>query len=96
MSLFVFVAELVGTFILCTAILATGEAIPIGIALAAAISVGSFVSGAHYNPAVTVMMVAKGRIAAEQLPIYVSGQVIGAMLAMVWYKKIPIKSAVHR
>lgn len=96
MDIFVFLAEVVGTFILCTTILATGEAVQIGIALAAAISVGSFVSGAHYNPAVTVIMLAKGRIGLEQLPVYVAGQLLGALLAMIWYKKIPIKSAIHR
>ena len=96
MTLPIFVAELIGTFILCTAILATGEAIPIGIALAAAISVGSFASGAHFNSAVSIMMLAKGRITSQQFPVYIAGQIAGALLAMTWYKKIPIKSTIHR
>ena len=45
MSAQIFVAEAIGTFILVSVILATGEAVSIGIALAAAIYVASFASG---------------------------------------------------
>ena len=92
----IILAETIGTFILCTAILSTGEAIPIGLALAAAIFVASFASGGHFNPAVSFMMVLKGTISLDKAPLYLAGQLMGAFLAVVWYHKIPQKLAVHR
>ncbi len=92
----ILIAETLGTFILCTAILATGKAIYIGLALAAAITICGFASGGNFNPAVSFMMMLKGVISAEQLPLYVSAQLLGAFLAMTWYHKIPQKVSIHR
>ncbi|GGT00633.1 MIP/aquaporin family protein [Streptomyces chromofuscus] len=38
------------------------------------------VSGAHMNPAVTVMLCAAGRLPAARLPVYLSAQLAGALL----------------
>lgn len=85
----ILLSETLGTFFFLTVILTTGQAIPIGIALAAAITFGSFASGAHFNPAVTVMMWLKGDISSPAMPIYIIAQVIGGMLALVWYNSRP-------
>ena len=82
-------SETMGTFFFLTVILTTGQAIPIGIALAAAITFGSFASGAHFNPAVTVMMWLKGDIPTSAAPVYVMAQVVGCMLALAWYNSKP-------
>ena len=50
--------EFLGTLFFLYVILATGNALAIGLALAVAIMVGGKISGGHFNPAVTVMMVA--------------------------------------
>ena len=78
-------AELVGTFFFLGVILATGEAIPIGIALAAAIFLTAKVSGGHLNPAVSTMMFAKGKIDLITFVSYVVAQILGGLLALFFY-----------
>ena len=96
MSAQIFVAETLGTFILVCVILATGEAVSIGIALAAAIYVASFASGGHLNCAVSTVMLFKGRITSNDFPFYIAGQLCGAFAALYWYNMVPQKSSVHR
>ncbi|MBA2744953.1 MAG: aquaporin family protein [Flavisolibacter sp.] len=57
---------------------------------AMAVFVGVFVaaklSGAHLNPAVSIALLITGKISLSQLPLYIAGQLTGAMLgaAGVW------------
>ena len=74
--------ELVGTFIFLGVILATGEAIPIGIALAAVILFGGKISGGHFNPAVTIMMLANNQVSPVEALSYIVSQVIGGLAAL--------------
>jgi aquaporin Z len=78
-------AELVGTFFFLSVILATGEAIPIGIALAAGIFMTAKMSGGHLNPAVSTMLFAKGDIDASTYIAYVIAQIIGGLLALSFF-----------
>ena len=50
-----FVAEFLGTMFFLYVILATGSALPIGLALAVAIMTVGRYSGGNFNPAVSVM-----------------------------------------
>jgi glycerol uptake facilitator-like aquaporin len=86
MELTKFVAEFIGTFVFLGVILATGEAIPIAIALAAVIFLIAKVSGGHVNPAVSAMLYAKGDLNTTQLATYVVAQVLGGLGALAWYK----------
>ena len=54
------IVEFVGTFIFLAVILATGEALPIALALATVIYLGGSTSGGHFNPAVSTMFFLKG------------------------------------
>jgi len=56
------------------------------IAVFTGVFVAGKVSGAHLNPAVSVALAYLGEIKAEALPLYIGGQVIGAMLGafFVW------------
>jgi glycerol uptake facilitator protein len=56
------------------------------IAVFTGVFVAGKVSGAHLNPAVSVALAFLGEIKAEALPLYIGGQVIGAMLGafFVW------------
>jgi aquaporin Z len=88
-------AEAVGTFILVgmgsMGILATGAmagtpalvVIPIafGLGLLAAIAVAGYVSGGHFNPAVTLGALLDGRIDVTNAIGYVVAQVVGAVAA---------------
>jgi glycerol uptake facilitator protein len=56
----------------------------------AAYSVGKF-SGAHLNPALTIALAFNGDLPWDQVPSYISGQVIGAMIgsAIVYLQYLP-------
>ena len=54
--------EFLGGFIFFSVILRYGEALPIAIALAAAIYFGGPISGGHFNPAVSLMMFLNGQL----------------------------------
>ena len=82
LSLFV---ELIGTFVFLSVIIKTGEAIPIGIALAAVILMGGSVSGGHFNPAVSVMMFLNNKLDLMSLLSYVVVQCVGGALALTYY-----------
>jgi glycerol uptake facilitator-like aquaporin len=78
--------EFVGTFVFLTVILTTGQAFPIGLALAVAIYFGGATSGGHFNPAVSTMMLAKGVISMEKWIVYVIAQILGGLAALLWYR----------
>jgi aquaporin Z len=82
--------ELIGTFFLVFTIgmvvlepgLPPGFApLAIGSVLAVMIFAGGHVSGAHYNPAVTVAVFARGKATAGELGVYWGAQVAGAIVA---------------
>jgi len=86
------VAEFVGTFCLVLAIagaalFAAPSAGLVAVALAAGISVVSMayavgnISGAHFNPAVTVGLIAAGRFDSAKAPAYIVAQVLGGAAA---------------
>jgi aquaporin Z len=89
------VAELIGTFVLvffgCGSITyasATGAATTVttvgltfGIAMLVMVYAFGRVSGAHFNPAVSVGAALGGRMAWRQVGLYVLAQVVGAVLA---------------
>ena len=78
--------ELIGTFVFLSVIVKTGEAIPIGIALAAVIFMGGSVSGGHFNPAVSVMMYLHNKIDLQRLVGYVVTQCVAGALALLFYR----------
>jgi aquaporin Z len=84
-----YIAEFIGTFFLvltigCTVIGAgTGVIAPlaIGAALMVMVFAGGHISGAHYNPAVTVGMLIRGRLQPADVVPYWIAQLAGAALA---------------
>ena len=83
-------AEFLGTLLFLYVILATGSAVPIGIALMVSIMIFGSFSGGNFNPAVTVMMVAKGAQPASDLLPYIVAQVAGGLAALELYKRVKI------
>src|SRR5882672_2304551 len=90
-------AEFIGTFTLVTAVCGAAlfsapsaglvaVAFAVGLSvLAMAFAVGH-ISGGHFNPAVTLGLVAGGRFAAGKAPGYIIAQVLGgAAAACVFY-----------
>lgn len=83
------VVELLGTFFLVLVIGLTvvppgaGAMAPlaIGAILMVMVYAGGPISGAHYNPAVTLAVWLRGKCDTEDVPAYVGAQVLGAILA---------------
>lgn len=79
-------AEFIGTCFFLSVIIFVGHPILIGAALTTAIYLGGKISGGHFNPAVTVMMVATKKIPlANGLP-YIIAQIAGALVAVQLYR----------
>jgi aquaporin Z len=81
--------EFIGTFIFLSVILSTGEAFPIGLALATVIFFGGAISGGHYNPAVSTMMFIKRTIGGNDFLGYVMAQVLGGICAYLFHEHAP-------
>ena len=84
-----YVTELIGTFFLvltigCTVLAGGGGVIPplaIGSALMVMIFAGGHISGVHYNPAVTLGALVRGRTSLPDAVAYWIFQVVGALAA---------------
>lgn len=80
-----YIIELVGTFFLATAIAFTKDPLIIGAVLVSMIYMGGYISGGHYNPAVSLGFFLRGKLTPKELGNYVLFQVLGALLAAVVY-----------
>jgi aquaporin Z len=84
-----YTVEFVGTFVLtftiCTSVIDDAPLAPlaIGAVLAALVFAGAHISGAHYNPAVTVAVVVRGRLSSREIAPYIGSQLLGALVAGV-------------
>ncbi len=90
--------EFIGTMILAVAIVGSGHmaaslaqdggvkllinALATALGLAVVIKVGMKTSGAHFNPAVTLVMVVLKKISNEVATLYIAAQVLGAILGV--------------
>ena len=77
-----YLAEFLGTMIFLYAILASGNPYAIGIALTIVILIFGPISGGHFNPAVSVMMVFDGALDSSDLLPYVAAQIGGGIVAL--------------
>jgi aquaporin Z len=85
-----YLVEFVGTTFFLYVIIATGNALAIGAALALAIFVGGSISGGNFNPAVSVMMMAAGKLKTNDGVCYIIAQLLGGMLALALYKNVKL------
>ena len=76
-----YITEFIGTFFLVLIIALTGEPLAIGATLMVMIFAGGHISGAHYNPAVTLAVLMRGRIPLNEALAYMGSQVAGAVIA---------------
>jgi len=82
-----YLVEFLGTLVFVYVILATGNPLAIGAALALIILLASNISGGHVNPAVSFAMAAAGKIKSVELVPYIVAQVFGALVALEIYKR---------
>lgn len=83
--MFDLLTEFIGTFVFLAVILTVGQPIPIVVALLAAIYFGGSISGGHFNPAVSTMMMVKGSLSTEKYIGYVIAQILGGLVALLWW-----------
>lgn len=82
-----YVTELIGTFFLvltvCCVSLTGAQlgALAVGAVLMTMIFAGGHISGAHYNPAVTLAVFLRGRLDVKEIGPYMGAQLIGALAA---------------
>ena len=82
------VAEFLWTMFFLFIILATGDAVAIGLALMAAIFIVGKSSGGHFNPAVSVVMAMAGKMNMKDLAPYILAQVSGGLAALELSKRV--------
>ena len=83
------IMEFIGTMFLVLAVGLSGNPLAIGLTLAIMIYVGGHVSGAHYNPAVSLAVFLRGKQSSSEMIQYWVAQVAGAFAAglLVWVIK---------
>jgi aquaporin Z len=85
-----YLVEFLGTLFFIYIILATGNAIAISAALAVAVMIGGPISGGMFNPAVSIAMVAAGKLSSSDLVPYILAQVGGGLVALELFKRIKL------
>tara|TARA_Y100000361_G_C11161608_1_gene347763 strand:+ start:7642 stop:7908 length:267 start_codon:yes stop_codon:yes gene_type:complete len=82
-----YLAEFFATTLFVYIILATGNPLAIAAALALIIILIEPISGAHLNPAVTVVMAAIGKLPSTEVVSYALAQIFGGLVAIELYKR---------
>ena len=83
-----YIVEFIGTFFLVLIIGLTGNPIAIGLGLSVLIYMGGHISGAHYNPAVSLAMAINNELDLRSLGFYVFSQLTGATVATFFVKTL--------
>ena len=83
-----YLVEFIGTCFFVFIILATGNPLALGAALALAVMLSKDISGGHLNPAVSVAMASLGKLQVQDLLPYVLAQVFGGLVALEIYKRV--------
>lgn len=86
-----YIVEFLGTMFLMFVILATGNYLAIGAALAIAVMFGGAISGAAFNPAVTIALMYNGKLGTNDLMPYIVAQIAGALVGVHAYKFYKMK-----
>ena len=76
-----YIIELIGTFFLVLIIGLTENPIAIGLGLAVLVYMGAHISGAHYNPVVSLAMLINNQIELKEFSFYLSSQFLGSVVA---------------
>ena len=94
MNIMDYLMEFIGTFFLVLTIALSGDPLAIGIVLMVLVYAGASISGAHYNPAVTLAMYLRKKITQDKALRYVAAQLggssIAAIVANVLFSKVLI------
>ena len=82
-----YLVEFIGTTFFVYVIIATGNPLAIGAALALALLLTAPLSGGHLTPAVSFAMAAAGKLPTQELLPYCLSQVFGGLVALEIFKR---------
>ncbi len=83
-----YAVEFIGTFFLVVTVAFTGNPFAIAAILVAMLYMGGYISGAHYNPAVTLAVLVRGKIDWKNAIVYILVQMLAAIAAALIYMLI--------
>ena len=86
------IAEFIGTFFLVFAIGMTGDPLAIGVMLMVMVYFAGNISGAQFNPAVSLGIFLRGKMTATEMAQYMAVQILGALCASVFVYLITHKT----
>jgi aquaporin Z len=81
-----YIIEGVGTFFLTLIYMLTGSPFAVGAMIAILTYTGAHISGAYFNPSVTVAMWIRGKIKSIQMLYYIIVQCVGSIFAALCFK----------
>ena len=73
--------EFLGTFFLVLIIGLSQNPVAIGLGLAVLVYMGAHISGAHYNPVVSLAMLINNQIELKEFSFYLASQLLGSVVA---------------
>jgi aquaporin Z len=85
-----YLVEFLGTLFFVYVILATGNPLAIGAALALVILISASISGGYVNPAVAIVMASSGKLPANELIPYLLAETFGGLCALEIYKRVQL------
>lgn len=91
-----YVIEFIGTFFLVLTVAFTGNPFAIAAILVSMIYMGGYISGAHYNPAVTLAVLIRGKVSWIDALVYWLVQFLGAFSAALVYFSVSGKYFIPR
>lgn len=90
--MFEYLAEFFGSAFFVYIVLATGNPLAIGAALALILLVTIPISGGHINPAISIVMASIDKLPITELIPYALSQVFGGLVALEIYKRFKLLS----
>jgi len=90
--MFEYLAEFFGSAIFVYVVLATGNPLAIGAALALVLLVTMPISGGHINPAISIVMASIDKLPITELIPYALCQVFGGLVALELYTRFKLFS----
>ena len=76
-----YIIEFLGTFFLVLIIGLSQNPVAIGLGLAVLVYMGAHISGAHYNPVVSLAMLINNQIELKEFAFYLASQLLGSVVA---------------
>ena len=76
-----YIIEFLGTFFLVLIIGLSQNPVAIGLGLAVLVYMGAHISGAHYNPVVSLAMFINNQIELKEFSFYLASQLLGSVVA---------------